>query len=336
MNMQGAFSVQSKVRGPWRRYLDRLNPVRPDLYRYCCKLTGNIWDGEDLAQDALMRVFSLLGKIDAQLDNPKAYLIRTATHLWIDRVRRSAREREVLELSRDDEAGNGNPSVHAEAHDASKDLLRRLQPQERAALVLKDVFDYSLEETASILKTTVGAVKSALHRGRERLENKSPVAFAAAPSREIVASFMQALIAKDLDTLQKICAADLTIELVGGAESNTFEQGRMFFEHAHRSLPALGFGTQPRWELIEFDGEPMVLGLRTLNGKEGINEVHRIETLDGVITRVRAYCFCADVLRSVGERLNLTIVERPIPYRSPSLGDVPGLLFGSIFQRKQH
>jgi DNA-directed RNA polymerase specialized sigma24 family protein len=48
-------------------------------YRYCRRLTGNIWDGEDLLQDALMRVFSLLGKIDADL-NPRAYLIRTATN----------------------------------------------------------------------------------------------------------------------------------------------------------------------------------------------------------------------------------------------------------------
>ncbi len=89
-----AFAVQGDVRGPWRRYLDALAPLRPSLHRYCCRLTGNVWDGEDLMQDALLRVFGLLGKIDADLENPKAYFIRTATHLWIDQQRRLARHRE--------------------------------------------------------------------------------------------------------------------------------------------------------------------------------------------------------------------------------------------------
>jgi DNA-directed RNA polymerase specialized sigma24 family protein len=56
------FAVQPEVRGPWRRYLDALAPLRPDLHRYCCRLTGNVWDGEDLAQDALLRVFGLLSR----------------------------------------------------------------------------------------------------------------------------------------------------------------------------------------------------------------------------------------------------------------------------------
>ena len=66
----------------------------PALHRYCCRLTGNVWDGEDLMQDALLRVFGLLGKIDRDLENPKAYFIRTATHLWIDQQRRLALHRQ--------------------------------------------------------------------------------------------------------------------------------------------------------------------------------------------------------------------------------------------------
>jgi predicted aspartyl protease len=53
---------------------------------------------EDLAQDTLVRVFSLLGKTDGKLENPKAYLIRTAANLWIDWVWRSAREQAAMVL----------------------------------------------------------------------------------------------------------------------------------------------------------------------------------------------------------------------------------------------
>src|SRR6516162_1402757 len=91
-----AFNVQRSVRGPWRRYIDGIAQHRPALHAYCRRLTGNVWDGEDLVQDTLVRVFSLLGKTDARLENPKAYLIRTAANLWIDRVRRSAREQAAM------------------------------------------------------------------------------------------------------------------------------------------------------------------------------------------------------------------------------------------------
>src|SRR5262245_34926710 len=157
------FSVQRSVRGPWRRYLDQLTEHRPALHAYCCRLTGNVWDGEDLVQDTLIRVFSLLGKTDARLENPKAYLIRTAANLWIDRVRRSAREQAAMALEQA-EPTSVPPYETTDGRVAARTLFQTLHPQERAALLMKDVLDLSLEETAAILRTSVGAVKSALSR----------------------------------------------------------------------------------------------------------------------------------------------------------------------------
>jgi RNA polymerase sigma-70 factor (ECF subfamily) len=169
--LAGTFGVQRAVRGPWRRFIDDLWEHRPALHAYCCRLTGNVWDGEDLVQDTLVRVFGLLGKTDARLESPRAYLIRAATNLWIDRVRQFAREQAALALEADavipaEEPADGRPAARA--------LFQMLHPQERAAVVMKDVFDLSLEETAALLRTTVGAVKSALHRGRGRLEGRRP------------------------------------------------------------------------------------------------------------------------------------------------------------------
>jgi RNA polymerase sigma factor (sigma-70 family) len=159
------FAVQPQVREPWRRYLDSLAPLRPSLHRYCSRLTGNVWDGEDLAQDTLVRVFSLLGKIDADLENPRGYLIRTATNLWIDRTRRRTLEREFAAGERASQRGTSargpmsgaaagsqhDPARATEVREAASELLSRLAPQERAAVLLKEVFDLSLEETASVL-----------------------------------------------------------------------------------------------------------------------------------------------------------------------------------------
>ncbi len=310
-----AFAVQGDIRRPWRRYLDALAPLRPQLHRYCVRLTGNVWDGEDLMQDALVRVFALLGKIDMDLENPRAYLIRTATHLWIDRMRRRAREEAALAL----EAAEPQSEEPAES-DATKPavdaMFRKLHPQERAAIVMKDVLELSLEETAAVLKTSPGAVKAALHRARGRLSDEKPAASFGAPPRELVERFLKALSAKDLPALQAMCAVDVSVELVGGMEAESFSIGRMVFEHAHMELPIPGFGTKPRWELVQYEGEPMVIGYRTMDGVEGLNEIHRLEVTDGEITRARVYCFCPDTLEAVADDLKIPALARP--YRSPS------------------
>lgn len=312
-DQQDAFVIQGGIRQPWRRYLDLLTPLRPDLHRYCCRLTGNVWDGEDLVQDTLVRVFSLLGKFDANLENPRAYLIRTATNLWIDRVRRAAREQAALQLEAMEE--HVAPVVPTDVKPAANAMFQSLHPQERAAIVMKEVLDLSLDETATILKTSVGAVKSALHRARDRLANKRAPAGFDTPPRDIVERFATALRNQDAEGLKAICAVDLTIDMVGGVEMNSFEESKSFFQHAHMVMPALGFGENPWWKVIEYDGELMVIGYRTLDGVEGLNEIHRLEVADGRVLRIRCYCFCPDTLKTVADDLGIPALRRP--YRSP-------------------
>lgn len=324
---ESPFAVQTDVRRPWRRYLDELAPLRPAIHRYCVKLTGNVWDGEDLVQETLLRVFGLMGKLDAdlaKLENPRAYLVRTATRIWIDGLRRRTREREVLEMERREgereraaEAKRtGDPSRAGEVREAAAELLARLAPRERAAVLLKDVFDLSLEESASLLQTTVGAVKAALQRGRGRLEeaDRSVPPAGPLPSPALVDRFMQAMASKDLEGLRALCSADVQVELVGGVDMDGFERARPFFEHAHFVMPQIGLGENPRWELAEYLGETVVLGFRTLNGVEGLNEIHRLEELDGVIAHVRCYCFAADTLQVVAEHLGHKAIHKR--YRS--------------------
>ena len=51
-----------EVRRAWHRFLQRTEPCRPDLHRYCRSLTGSVWDAEDLVQDTLLRPFAKLGE----------------------------------------------------------------------------------------------------------------------------------------------------------------------------------------------------------------------------------------------------------------------------------
>jgi len=156
------------LRAAWFRFLDAVEPYRPDLFRYCRSLTGNVWDGEDLAQDTLLKAYAALGRGDlhgetSRLRSLKGYLLRIASNLWIDRQRRAAR---AARLDVPTPAADAGGETRAELRNAARHLFRDLPPKERASVVLKEVFDLSLDEIAELLSTTPGAVKSALARRR--------------------------------------------------------------------------------------------------------------------------------------------------------------------------
>ena len=323
MSRSSGFHRQRAVRKSWRACVDQLAPSRPALHRYCLGLTGNVWDGEDLVQDTLLRVFGQLGKSDTRLENPKAYLMRTATNLWIDQVRRSQRAEAMAEVV----SGEGlGPDETPDTEGATAALFQGLHPQERAAIVLKEVLDLSLEESAAMLGTTVGAVKSALSRARGRLTGRRPRAGFSVPPRDLVERFARALADRDIPAITALCAEHVKGELVGGAEFQSLDELGKVVSYAHFIMPRLGFGTGPRWKVVDYEGEAIVLGSRTLDGIDGINEIHRIVAAEGRIARLRIYCFCPETLKQVGRDLGMTVLPRP--YRSPSLWDVAKTLIG--------
>jgi hypothetical protein len=132
--------------------------------------------------------------------------------------------------------------------------------------------------------------------------------------RAVVAAFVRALTAKDFDAIRELCLADVSVDMVGGASFDGYETGKTTVEHAHFVAPAMGLGEAPRWEVAEYNGEPIVIGFRTLNGVEGLNEVWRFEVAEGGIWKVRLYCFTPDVLVAVAKDLGLKALNRP--YRS--------------------
>ena len=149
-------------------FLETIAHLRPKLHRYCSRMTGSVVDGEDVLQEALFQAYRKLDTFDD--DRPLApWLFRIAHNRCIDFVRR----REVRENA---EAGAATPDSVAPVDPpgpglgrAVEHLVLTLPPMERACVLLKDVFDYSLEDIAEFIDSTVGGVKAALHRGRLKL-----------------------------------------------------------------------------------------------------------------------------------------------------------------------
>jgi RNA polymerase sigma-70 factor (ECF subfamily) len=291
------------VRASWRGFLDTYEPLRPDLYRYCRQLTRSPWAAEDLVQDAMARAFVTLACVREPPDNPRAWLFRVASNLWLNQVAR-ARERALPgELPEP-------PPVASEpraSREAAGTLLAQLSPQERAAVVLKDVFDFSLDEVATVLSTTPNAVKAALHRGRGKLAEPAPdTKSAVAPP--VLDAFCAAFNARDIDRLTALLLDTTVVELPGlvveygpaAAKAGTF-RGTLFGcpDEEHPSFPNV------RAEVHYHRGEPILAWWCD-------GEVHTIVrvVLDGDrIAQLKSYYHAPDLLAEVCRELEL-------PYRT--------------------
>ena len=311
-------ALSDDVKSSWHHFLDVFEPMRPELYRYCRYLTRSPWDAEDLVQDALMRAFVTLGTVFRDLPQPRAWLFRVASNLWIDRVRRSRFE---LALEARSEAGEA-PDPRG-PREAAGSILVRLSPQERVAVVLKDVFDFSLEEIAETLSTTTGAVKAALHRGRGKLLAPEPPP-ARAPAPGALDAFCDAFNARDLERLTDLLLDSATVEIVGIVT----EYGRDAPKDPHTGSFAGSMapitlderggvpsellegyrGTIPRCEVRAYRDAWILLFWYEHDEGPMVRTVMTVETAGDRITHVRNYFFTPDVITEI-------CTEIGVPYR---------------------
>jgi RNA polymerase sigma-70 factor (ECF subfamily) len=307
--------ISDAVKGSWHQFLDAYEPLRPELYRYCRHLTRSPWDAEDLAQDAMARAFATLACLAEPPPNPRAWLFRVASNLWIDQMRRRREEPGDVPES------TTSPEPRA-PREAMGTLIVRLSPQERAAVVLKDVFDLTLEEIAEALSTTTGAIKTALHRGRSKLVEApdETETLSREPAPGALDAFCDAFNARDIDRLTAMLLDTATIEVVGVTTAYGREIARtrilpgMVFGSARMvELDAAGdaryagvVGTPARGELRIHRGEPILLSWYAHHDGEAVRAVTRLETEgSGLVFRLRNYFYTPDFIAEVCRELDL-------------------------------
>lgn len=304
-------TLAADARASWHQFLATFAELRPELYRYCRHLTRSPWDAEDLAQDALTRAFVMLAKLGAAPPNPRAWLFRVASNAWIDQQRRP-RDREMVEQ------GAPLPADPRETREAAGTLISQLAPQERAAVVLKDVFDLSLEEIAEALSTTPNAIKAALHRGRGKLVD--PVDEPRVPTPAALDRFVAAFAQRDLAAVAALLLDTSIVEVVGvstevGPRGN-IAWGMMF--GSEKLAEGIGVEARfvcgalpapPRRELRSYRGESIMLAWYAHADGEFVRAIDRVDIEGEHVTRLRNYFFTPDVLAEV-------CAELGVPFRS--------------------
>jgi RNA polymerase sigma factor (sigma-70 family) len=233
-------SLKATLEDSRRQFLAMVDHVRPDLHRYCARMTGSLADGEDVVQDTLARAYYQF----AELNEPpslRPWLFKIAHNLAIDHYRREKyRESEPLDEAFDiaDDRLLGPEALLAQ-HQAVRLAIRtflELAPAQRACVILKDVLDHSLDEIAEQLQLSVPAVKSALHRGRavlaERAQSTPPLPkLQGSPT---LLRYTELFNAHDWDGVRAMLADDVKLDVVSKSKAAGRRVVGLYFTHYAR------------------------------------------------------------------------------------------------------
>ena len=202
--------------------------LRKRLFAIAYRMLGVRADAEDVVQDAWLR---WQGADTSGVQSPEAWLVTVATRLSIDRLRTAIAEREAYEglwlpeplVAVDQET----PELQAErASDLSLAymwMLERLGPEERAAFLLRQVFDYDYEEVAQQLGKTEAACRQMVSRAGERVQKpQSRFDIPAATHRQLLQRFVEASATGDKAAVRALLAEDLELVGDGGGKVKSF------------------------------------------------------------------------------------------------------------------
>ena len=237
---------------------------RGRLFGLAYRMLGTPADAEDVLHDAWLRLHA---QDVAALDDPEAWLVTVTTRLALDRLRRARAEREhytgpwlpeplAPESERPDAVLERDESLTL----SFLLLLERLGPEERAAFLLHEVFDYSHGEAAAILGIAEDACRQRVHRARARLREGRPrFQVDEAAQRTLLQRFVEAMQAPGIDTLQALFAEEAVhISDGGGMARATLHplHGAERLARLYLQLAQAMQGAGVRYEAATLNGAP--------------------------------------------------------------------------------
>jgi RNA polymerase sigma-70 factor (ECF subfamily) len=209
--------------------------LRPELHRYCARLTGSVIEGEDIVQDTLAKAFYALSQM-VEVPPLRPWLFRIAHNAAIDFLRSRGRRQtepsdEIDEIAAYDDA----PDLLVVRAALARFLALPLT--QRSAVILKDVLGHSLEETAETMGTTVMAVKAALVRGRKSLLDEARAEPTPTPdARRDLERYAALFNARDWDGVRALVSDDCRLDLVAKSQRRGKEVGMYFGNYAKEDV----------------------------------------------------------------------------------------------------
>lgn len=204
-----------------------LEELRPRSFAIAYRMLGSVAEAEDVVQEALLRVNAALEQGE-RIESPRAYVATITTRLAIDELRSARARREtyvgewlpepIVVDTRED------PERHAEMADslslAFLVLLENLSPEQRAALLLHDVFDYDYGEIAEVIGKSEDNARQLAVRARRHVDQGKPRFEASKEKREELAGrFFAAVQEGNMEGLEALLSEDVVLKGDGGGKA---------------------------------------------------------------------------------------------------------------------
>ncbi|WP_127529860.1 sigma-70 family RNA polymerase sigma factor [Paenibacillus kobensis] len=304
-----------ETRPYYEKFWGIITPYQDELWRYCRKLAGNPWDGEDLFQDTILKMFTSLSSLShrEQPVHPRAFLFRVATNHWIDICRKRKMQ---SEKQQDSPAAAEELDIETplDIRDAFETLLAHLPPRQTVVLVLVDAFQFTVREAADIVGTTEGAVHAALFRARGTLrqlaakenaegEDAGRASLAPKPDPALVERYVSCFNSRDFQGIADLLADNAVYSFVTQSSKEYGKSAIMKASHnpshyERRDLQAFVMELWGRQAAVfckvRPDGTP-----------EALNEVIALETEDDHIVYLSGYFFCPSFMEAAALQLGL-------------------------------
>jgi RNA polymerase sigma-70 factor (ECF subfamily) len=235
------------------------------LFTVAYEMLGSAADAEDVVQEAWLK---WAGVDQAEVRDPRAYVVRIVTRAALDRMRTLARRRE-------DYVGPWLPEPLLTSPDVAQDVeladslsmamllvLETLSPTERAVFVLREVFDLGYDELAEAVGKTPAAVRQIAHRARAHVAERRPRgATSPADTRRALLAFQRAVDTGDLQGLVDILAPDVVAIGDGGGIKQAVRRPVSGADKVTRLLTAglSTWGARMTTELVQVNGWPALI-----------------------------------------------------------------------------
>ena len=228
------------------RFLELVGEIRPELHRYCARLTGSVVEGEDIVQETLAKAYYAISMAQ-EMPPLRPFLFRIAHNTAMDVLRRYERKHvELVAEIPDDITVDERPDP--EVTRAALATFLALPIAQRSAVILKDVLGCTLEEIVESTGASLPAVKAALHRGRAALRARAELVTSERPEqgpeaprkdpkalaeeRALLHRYATLFNARDWEALRRFVAEDCRLDLVSRTERRGPAVGEYFTRYA--------------------------------------------------------------------------------------------------------
>jgi RNA polymerase sigma-70 factor (ECF subfamily) len=291
-------STGSDNQPPVLRVLAAVERVRKRVWAVCYRMTGNRSEADDLCQEAIARAIERAEQSTA--DDPTGWVLRLATRVCLDHLRRRKVERRAVELvdpldlpemtagelSSDPERAT---ILREDVRFAIVVALQHLTPRQRSAVILRDICDCPLKDVAETLELSENSAKALLHRARVALAEARRRGDVDVPADlNVVERFASAIDAGSIEQLSELLAENAWGVVDGGGIVQAAKKPNF----GRRAISRQWANGKRRL------GQPVTAEVRRLNGESAmvirlaaapdiVVAIVHVETRDGYIVALR-------------------------------------------------